>query len=247
MYKHLLKNKKAVVFDLDGTLIDSEPLWKDAVEAVLANFDADWIDYNEFPTGIPINIRWDLILRKYPEYIDTKMTTRDLEEATYTQYLNKVQETGLNVRNGFWPLAYELKEQKKLKLGLATNTKRKITDVVLDVIVCGDEIKKPKPNGEIYTTVAQKLGVKPEEVLVFEDSSIGAAAANNAKMDLVIIWDGEENKLYYPEKASLFIPDFNGLSGQLDTDAGEDIKLAAEEILRSRSQKPEEQTPTNIA
>ncbi len=66
-------------------------------------------------------------------------------------------------------------------------------------------------------------------------------------MDMIIIWDGEENKLYYPEKATLFIPDFSGIVGQFDTDVIEDIKIAAEDVLKSRTQKPEEQTPITIA
>jgi HAD superfamily hydrolase (TIGR01509 family) len=248
MYKRILEGKKAVFFDMDGTIIDSGPLWERAFEKVLQTIDMDWMLDDGLPAGITITSIWNLLLEKNKDLITQQLSVKDLVDQTHTEFLKVVTSEEIDTRPGFWELLLYFKEQKSFKTAMTTNTNRDVTNQVasilgissvFDLIITGDEVKKPKPDPEIYETAAKKLGVNPSEVLVFEDSVAGADAAANAKMDLIIIWQGKPVKLFYPETVKLFIPDFTSLVGTMDTYPEEDIQR---EI-----QQQSGQTPTEVA
>ena len=91
-----------------------------------------------------------------------------------------------------------------LPMGLGTSSEKRIVNIkiskkmdtynLFDVIVCGDDVVKAKPDPAIYLTTAKKLGdFKPEEVLVFEDAANGALAAERAGMPCVLLNQKYEN------------------------------------------------------
>jgi HAD superfamily hydrolase (TIGR01509 family) len=246
MYKKILADKKAVLFDLDGTIVDTDLLWRQAITTVLEPINLGWFDHDEIPYWITTEQKFDYILTKYREYLEEKQDIKVLVQKAEEEFLRILPESDLDIKDGFWQLASELKDQKQLKLGLTTNSNKAITEKVLtklgisetfDVVISGDEVKKLKPNPEIYTLTANKLGLKPGEILVFEDSPIGAVSAVSAGMSLVVIWSGEPNRLQYPKEVLYYFIDFSGLPGNMDTTYDEDIKNAAELALKTKQER----------
>ncbi len=232
MYKRFFENKKAIFFDLDGTLADTEILWNDAFNSVLNSIGFGWLKC-DLPAGNSVESRWDYMIKEGG--VETSSKIKNLTEATYDVFLRTLYTSDLDVRPGFWELADDLKTDKNMKLGLVTNTDRKVADKILehlqvwdvfDVNLAGDEVSIKKPDPEIYFKAAQKLQIKPIDILVFEDSVAGAKAADKARMDLIVIWDGLIDKKKYPKKVLEFFPDFTPLLGNLDKTFDEMAKEA---------------------
>jgi len=76
---------------------------------------------------------------------------------------------------------------------------------------------------------AKNLGVNAKEILVFEDSVVGATAASEAHMDLVVIGRGDSPEAAYPKEVKMFLNTFSDLIGRLDTNIKEDIQIAAKD------------------
>lgn len=258
MYKRFIENKKAVFFDLDGTLIDSEPLWRKAIENVLEKYNLSWADQEPVLPGTTLEERWKYFTKEYKDYFEKKMEIQELIKLTNEEFLEILNTNDLEFISGFWSLAAKLKG-KELKICLVTNSTREVTEKVLDklqakeafdLILCGDDVKNKKPDPEIFLTAAKQMNLQPEEVLVFEDSIAGTTAASNAKMDTVVIWNGITNKLLYPKDMLLYIPDFEGLDQLLETYPEDQIQMAADAALREKEltqQENNQNDSTDIA
>jgi len=236
MYKEYFEGKKAVCFDLDGTLIDSHPYWDQAFFNVLSSVDEEAVFPDFGLTGLSVYEKWGRILKEGK--VETKLSLEELGNRTKQEFLN-LYEDEAEARNGFWPLAVEFKQQKGFKLALNTNTDRDVTDKILaklevkeafDLIVCGDEVKKRKPHPEIYIAISNGLELKPKEILVFEDSVVGAKSAKKAGMDIIIIWNGEIEQDEYPKGIGLFVPDFESFPGNLDHTLFSQLEEVAEQL-----------------
>lgn len=243
MYKNFIEGKKAVAFDLDGTIAETKLFWYRAYSQVLGNLKVEYSDkirviYEE--AGVGVNEIWSRI--KNTGAIDKKITVEDLIKQTHKEYSNLITSNRIFTPEGFLELIFELKLKKKLKIGLTTNSAKKVAQLVLDNIgaseffdafVFGDEVKNRKPHPEIYKTIAKKLSVRPEEMLVFEDSITGAASAKKAGADVFVIWDGSVEKNEYPKGMLAFNEDFDGLAGNLD----HTYKEAWEEYVKKFQEK----------
>ena len=238
-----------MVFDLDGTIVDTGKLWEGAFEKVLKDINADIVDYHSLPNGVDVAGKWAYILALEKDYIDSSHKPPELAKQTNKEFLNLLPQTTIDVRPGFWPFIYELKEEKKLKLALTTNTVKEVTDQVLnrlgifeafDAVFTLDDVKNPKPDPEIYKKAMKTFSAKPKEILVFEDSVAGTMAAVDSGADVVVIYSGAVPKNRYPLEVLFYTEDFSGLPGNLDTTLEEDIKAAAKEILQEKEQNPTE-------
>lgn len=245
MYKYLIEEKKAVLFDLDGTIADTDFLWKQAFEKILKAVGIYWIGWEELYSP-NLRDRWNEVLSKDSvKAKQIKLTSKELMTQTFNEIGQLLSKSTLDVRPGFWSLIYYLKIQRALKLGLVSNSYRVPVEMLLnalgihetfDLIITGEDVKKTKPNPEIYLTAAKKLGVKPQEALVFEDSTYGAVSAVRAGMDTILIYNGGLPKSYYPREVKLFLPDFTDLPRSFETFAEEDIKKAAAATLEEQKQ-----------
>jgi HAD superfamily hydrolase (TIGR01509 family) len=239
MFKRYIEGKTAAFFDLDGTIIDSLPYWEEALSKV----------YSEITDGNYVYapmIRWGNYLAETWEYIldvkevETDYKIDELVTKTQNAYLELFKENPLEPRDGFWDLVYELKELKKFKLALISNSNRAVVNNVADIIgirenvfhftITGDEVKKRKPHPDIYQKAMKEMGLKASEVLVFEDTVTGATAADKAGLDLIIIWDGAIKEREYPGNIFTFLPDFSGLPGNLDKEYYEALKGRVDEL-----------------
>ncbi len=245
MYKRFLSGKKAVLFDLDGTIADTKPYYMKAYANVLKPYDLEWVDVYSFPAGVPTAMECHYLYEKYHDRLKGKTTATELTKSVEKEYIQLTMSSEIDVLDGFWQLAYFLKEDKKLKIGLTTNTPRYIAEKVMekleiatifDVVITGDEVKNTKPHPEMYLKAAKKLDIKPEEALVFEDSIAGSQAVEAAGMSLIVIWNGHQNKFNYPRITKLFIPNFDGLHLAFQTTPEEEVKRLAESIIAEKQE-----------
>ncbi len=243
MYKRIFEGKNTVLFDLDGTVIDSEYAWYKAFETVINTIAPDALDEAQeimLRAGVQIIDKWSNLRDR--GLISNTTNAKDLAETTKNEYLKLLQLGAIEVRAGFWELAAELKLQNDYKLALVTNTSRNVTESVLkslafgqtfDLILCGDEVKTPKPDPEIYLTALKTLGIKAKDALVFEDSVTGVTSAVKAGIDTVVIWDGRNYEKDYPQDVLGFVADFTPFPGNLD----KTIKDIIRDYAKSKTQK----------
>ncbi len=178
---------KAVIFDLDGVIVDTEPFWYETYKKVSEEFGFKYSDELHKLTPGRANAVKNLvealgIPEKYDEFLNrARAVYRDL-------FMNKAKLT-----SGAVELLRKL--SGSYKLGLATSAYRPRLDYNLekfpepkkyfDVFVSGEQVEKSKPAPDIFLLTAKKLGVRPRECLVIEDAESGVAAAKAAGMKVI--------------------------------------------------------------
>ena len=177
---------RAVIFDMDGVLVDGEPLHFAAARDVLAGFGAEltWETYTDW-IGETFDTIWPDIQRRFALPVERGEYERAFGPRVQEQY-----ERHAVAMPGAHDLLGRLRDAG-VPLGLATSTKRPRVDIALarldlarflTVTVSGDEVARGKPDPEIYLTAAGRLDVPPERCLVLEDSPAGVASARAAGM-----------------------------------------------------------------
>jgi len=192
--------------------------------------------------GNTVYDRWKHIL----EGTNLKLTQpiSDLVAMTHTEFVKNLDK--LELTEGFWPFIAELKLLKKLNLALVTNTSRVVTDKaithlelqeVFDFVICGDEVKNPKPDPEIYKGTLAHFKLQPKEALAFEDSLIGCTSAAKAGIKIICVWDEETPKRKFPDEVLEFTHDFTPFPGEMDTTYFDDIQQMAKEQVELQKLK----------
>jgi sugar-phosphatase len=195
----------AVIFDMDGVLIDSEPLWKIAMENVFSQLGST-LQKSDFQKTVGLRIDevihfWNLheSWEIEDESIVQEKIILKMEEliAANAQPLPGVIETLTFLRS------------KGLKIGLATSSSSRLIRIVLKELAISDFFDFThsaetedygKPHPAVYLTVARKLTVHPTKCLVIEDSFNGVIAGLAAKMKVVCI----PEKTHFPNPRLAF-------------------------------------------
>jgi len=181
--QHSGSGLQAVLFDMDGVLVDSEPLWFEAEQAVMARLGGDWTpDDQKALVGGSMVVTVDYLRARGRLPADPAAVERWLVESMSTM----LSERPLPVMPGAVELVSEV-AAAGVPYGLVTSSERAIMDAVLaglpvtfPVTVCAGDVARCKPDPEGYLLAAQKLAVEPRRCVVIEDSPNGVAAAEAA-------------------------------------------------------------------
>jgi HAD superfamily hydrolase (TIGR01509 family) len=184
-----MKTYAAVIFDMDGVLVDSEPLHKKAFESLFAELGRlhdHGMVFNDYLGRSDKALLRDFIEKhNLPEGLED-LTQRKLKY--FLQYLREHRPVFKELHQLVPDLA------GRYKLGIASSNFRQIIDVVMEIsglrknfsaIVGQEDIRFVKPDPEIYFTAAKRLGVRPSACIVIEDAAAGVQAAKMAGMTCI--------------------------------------------------------------
>ncbi len=177
---------KAVIFDMDGVIVDSEPIHFLTADTVLRKYGKrNSPELNSRFIGVAEDIFWSNVV----SVLGIKENYQKLMKDKAREYKKR-----LSHECASFPGALELIKKLKNEKGIASSSSREEINIVLtslgikdnfSVIVSGDDIEHSKPHPEIYLMVAKKMGETPENCLVVEDAINGVKAAKAAGMTCV--------------------------------------------------------------
>ncbi|MFA7272272.1 MAG: hexitol phosphatase HxpB [Crocinitomicaceae bacterium] len=183
---------EAVIFDMDGVLIDSEPLWKIAMEAVFKEVGCP-LTRKDFQKTV--GLRLDEVIAYWFSVVPWKeFTVQQVEEKIVLRMVDLIRENGVPLPGVVETIAYL--KAKNLKIGLGTSSYEILIKTVLSELNIADEFdfvhsaeneQYGKPHPAVYLTVAKNLGVAPVQCLVIEDSLTGIISGKAARMTVVAI------------------------------------------------------------
>lgn len=188
---------KGVLFDMDGVILDTEKLyirfWKEAAQSL--GFPMT----HEMALGMR-SLSRELGERQLKEYLGEEVDYQKVRDTRIKMMTAFIQENGVELKPGIQELLDFLKE-KGIKTSIATSspldrTKEYLSKVGLvdafDELVSGHMVPHGKPAPDIYLYAAEKLGLKPEECLVIEDSPTGLLAGMRAGAVPIMIPDQDQ-------------------------------------------------------
>lgn len=208
----MLEGKKVIIFDMDGTLIDSVGVWNDVDRALIGR-----IRTGGGPLTEDVQAQRDEALRRFSKAENPYMEYCAFLKEKYGSSLTpeEIHTLRYEIAQDYLKHVIDYKPDAdvflhKLKaagytLVIATTTRRGNMDIyrtqnvnmaakakiddLFTLVYTREDAKEIKPNPEIYLRVMSELHVKPEECLVFEDSLIGIEAAKNAGIPSVAVYD----------------------------------------------------------
>ena len=189
----MLEQIKAVIFDLDGTLVDSMWMWEE--------IDIEFLSARDIP--MPPTLKYYIEGISFAQTAEYFARTFALEETpeelmeiwnqmAYDKYCHEVP-----LKPGAKEFLDYLKEQG-IKVGIGTSNSHQLTKAALeahgimediDCLLTSNEVPNGKPEPDIYLKTAERLGVQPQECLVFEDIPNGMLAAKAAGMKVCAVED----------------------------------------------------------
>lgn len=206
-----LKDKKYIIFDMDGTLIDSIGVWNTTDQRLIKEYGGIHINLDDIQserdTFIHNNQDSDIYLA-YCEYLIKKynFSIKNAKELLKIRWdkSGEVLEKEMDFKPNVVELVLRLKSLG-FTLVLATMTTQVQLDIyskknkrmlkqmniaeVFDLIIRKDDVKNKKPDPEIYNKIMQYYNATPNECLIFEDSYTGVLAGRNAGIEVVNIYD----------------------------------------------------------
>ena len=179
---------KGAIFDLDGVIVDTVPLhfkaWKEMFSEYGREFSFE--DYKDKVDGIPRISGARAILTDLPEE-----ELKKAAEKKQNYFLKFLEKENVNVYTGTLDLINEIKKEN-IKVAVISSSKNCLPilkklgiDGLFEVIITGFDIKKGKPDPEVFFSASQKLNLKPEECIVFEDAVLGVEAAKRGNFKCV--------------------------------------------------------------
>ncbi len=187
-----LSSFDAVIFDMDGVLIDSEPLWKIAMEEVFKSVGCS-LTRKDFQKTV--GLRLDEVIQYWYEHTGWENATpKEVEEAIVRRMIELLNENGTPLTGVIETL--EFLKLKGKKIGLATSSYAVLIDTVLNALFIrqyfdfthsAENESHGKPHPAVYLTVADQLQIQPKKCLVIEDSLNGIISGKAARMTVVCI------------------------------------------------------------
>lgn len=211
----MLQDIKAVIFDVDGTLVDSMWIWR--------RVDIDFLERRKME--LPVDLQQDIEGLSYTstaEYFKERFKLPETVEEIKEEWRLMADD----FYNNMIPLKAGVKEllqifrNNNLKIGIATSNSRELVETMIkkhelgeyfDGIRTSCEVPRSKPFPDVYLQAAKDLGVMPENCLVFEDTIAGVTAAKDAGMRVIAVYDeiSAGSRAHLEQLAALYIMDFH--------------------------------------
>jgi HAD superfamily hydrolase (TIGR01509 family) len=178
----------AVLWDMDGTLIDSEPYWMKSEGSFAKANNSNWTEQDGLSlVGMSLYDSSKIIKERVGSNLEPEQIIQKLTDDVSAQLKQEIY-----WRPGARDLLLLLRK-KKVKTALVTMSMHRMAKQVadsigfdaFDVIVAGDDVRHGKPHPEPYLKAAELLGVKPEDCVAFEDSLTGLRSAEAANTKAV--------------------------------------------------------------
>lgn len=218
--KKSTSQKKAVIFDMDGVLVDTEPLNDQHLPLYLKKIGITITSEHLYRfRGTSSKTIWTQLKKEFKlqQPMETLMTGESQSYFSFLQSTPSLQPTP-----GFLPFIEQLRDSPAL-LAVGSSASRKRIDMILDrlkiveyfsVIVCGHDVTNGKPAPDIFLLAAQRLGVAPSACVVIEDATHGVIAAKRAGMKC-IGYIGAPHNTQDLSKADLIINNFVDISAEI--------------------------------
>ncbi len=205
---------KAVIFDMDGLMFDTEKLWFDSVETVNKTHNI----------GVPMSViyecagfRDDKTNAKIVEVMGENFDLKLFRKLTTQAQKEDIKQNGLGVKKGLHKLIDYL-TQNNITMAIASSSalsqiKSRFKSASMDIklfkhIVAGNMVTEPKPHPQMYATAKDLVGLPPENILVLEDSEVGVMSAHAAGLKVIMVPDikqpsPEVKKMAYKKLSNL--------------------------------------------
>lgn len=189
----MLNNIEAVIFDLDGTLVDSMWMWREIDVEYLSQFDIEVpSDLQQAVEGMSFSETAQYFKERFNLPDPVEVIKMEWNNMAWDKYGNEVP-----LKKGVIEFLEELRS-RGIKTGIATSNSKELVEHVLkslniteyfDSVRTSCEAKKGKPAPDIYLLVANDLQVDPKDCLVFEDLALGIMAGKGAGMRVCTVFD----------------------------------------------------------
>ncbi|MCW3075439.1 MAG: haloacid dehalogenase superfamily protein subfamily variant 3 with third motif having or [Bacteroidetes bacterium] len=210
---------KALIFDMDGVLIDSEPLWR---KAMIIGFNNVGMKFTEEDCRKTTGMRFREVVDLWLNHYNIKgVDPIQLEKDVLDILISLIETEGEAMPGALGVFNYA--KSLKLKIGLATSSSTRLVNVVLkklaldtsfDAIVSAELMVYGKPHPEVFLVCAHQLGALPHQCMVIEDSVNGVIAAKAAQMKVFAIPDHEHKMRKEFGAADYFCENMNDVLAQ---------------------------------
>ena len=211
---------KAIIFDMDGLMIDSERVTFECYQEILKGMNLT-MDEEFYKTLLGKPLKG--IYQRFYDVYGNNFPIEDVIKDVHALMAKRFETEGVPIKTGLKSLLEYLKENN-YKTIVATSSNRDRVDTILsqakitdyfDDSICGDEVTKGKPNPEVFLKSCQKLGVNVDEAIVLEDSEAGIQASYDAGIKVICIPDMKYPEKQYKEKTFKILKDLNGVTEYL--------------------------------
>ena len=211
---------KAIIFDMDGLMIDSERVTFECYQERLKDMNLT-MDEEFYKTLLGKPIKG--IYQRFYDVYGNDFPIQNVIQDVHQLMAERFETEGVPVKKGLVELLHYLNDNN-YKTIVATSSNRDRVDKILaqakiteffDDSICGDEVTKGKPNPEVFLKSCQKLGVNVDEAIVLEDSEAGIQASYDANIKVICIPDMKYPEKQYEEKTFKILKDLTEVTAYL--------------------------------